>query len=317
MLWVIRYTKRNLTFPDDRLPAIAGLANVISLRFGLTYNAGLWQESLPAGLLWFRVPTRGQSESAESERSLCAPSWSWASLSGAVGFRGWQSICSVRLPHTQRPFIGNLVVRHVGKSDMLGRAFAERFSDTLDVEGFLQVIVIDLEVLALRDSSTFGELKFGVAVVEGLIEGIDMQIIWDRKQGPMNEFEHNELCLESHLGRNKIQCYCLRVCSYWLLTSQERLATAYEKRKLGILFEDVVSGVLHNAPSHQVIPDGPGNNLTCLLLTSVDHQRNVFKRIGYAETVIEGRKRQSEGAFEEAMECDFFTAPEWKRLKIV
>ena len=318
MLWVIRYTKRNLTFPKDRLPAIAGLAKVFSLRFGLTYKAGLWRESLPAGLLWFRVPTLDESESVKSERSLCAPSWSWASLSGAVGFRGWQATCSVRLPYTQRPFLGDLVVHHVEMSDALSRPFAERYSDTLDVEGLLQVMVIDLEVLALRGPSVFGELGSGAAVVEGLIEGIDMQILWDEEQRPANEPEHNELRLQPHLDRNKIQCYCLRVCSYWLLTSSERLGNMVDQRTLGGILEDAIAGVHHGSSAYDSnVPAGPGNNLICLLLASVDDQRNVFKRIGYAETVIEGRKRQSEGAFEEVMECDFFTAAEWKRLTIV
>ena len=183
------------------------------------------------------------------------------------------------------------MAHHVEMSDSLGRPFAKRYSETLDVEGLLQVIVIDLEVLALRRPSILGKLEFGVAVVEGLIEGIDMQILWDEEQGPANESEHNESCLQPHLDRNKIQCYCLRVCSYWLLTPNERLANTDAKRTLGGVLEDAEAGVHHGSSSYDKnVPAGPGNDLIYLLLASVDHQMSVYKRIGYAETVLEGRK---------------------------
>ena len=231
MLWVIRYTPRNLTFPEDRLPAIAGLAKVFSSRFGLTYRAGVWQESLPAGLLWFLVPASGENKSIKSQRNLSAPSWSWASVSGAVGFRGWQATCSVRLPYTQQPLIGDLLVHHVEMNDALGR---NQFSNTLHVEGLLQSIVIDVEVVALRGGSTVGTLKFEGAVVEGLMDGIDMRIILDEEQGLTNNPEQNTPCLQPHSKSNTVQCYCLRVCTYWpwsplkLLISQDRTRTLAE-----------------------------------------------------------------------------------------
>ncbi|KAM0804244.1 heterokaryon incompatibility protein-domain-containing protein, partial [Usnea florida] len=89
MLWVIRYSRRDLTKRKDRLPAVGGLAKVLSLRFGITYIAGLWRESLPAGLLWFRVLDEPEKEGTETNRDPHVPSWSWGSVSGPIGFRGW------------------------------------------------------------------------------------------------------------------------------------------------------------------------------------------------------------------------------------
>ena len=77
-------------------------------------------------------------------------------------------------------------------TETLDRPFAKRCFDTSNVEGLLQVTVIDLEVLPIRGPSIFGKLDFGLAVVEDLIEGIDMQILWDEELEPANEPEDNE-----------------------------------------------------------------------------------------------------------------------------
>lgn len=50
---VNQYTRCNLTFPDDRLAAIGGVAAEIQERTGVPYLAGLWDyERLPSLLLW-------------------------------------------------------------------------------------------------------------------------------------------------------------------------------------------------------------------------------------------------------------------------
>lgn len=50
---VEHYSTRKLTIPDDKLPALSGLAMTMEkLRCG-TYLAGLWKEDLEYGLLWY------------------------------------------------------------------------------------------------------------------------------------------------------------------------------------------------------------------------------------------------------------------------
>ncbi|PVI02269.1 HET-domain-containing protein, partial [Periconia macrospinosa] len=70
------FTSRNLTYEEDRLPAIAGIAK----RFGETandsYHAGLWRRDMVLGLLWHAT---GGSPII-TNKSARAPSWSWASI---------------------------------------------------------------------------------------------------------------------------------------------------------------------------------------------------------------------------------------------
>lgn len=44
------YTRRDLTQPTDKLPALSGLAAIVHEHLGSRYLAGLWKDSLPAAL---------------------------------------------------------------------------------------------------------------------------------------------------------------------------------------------------------------------------------------------------------------------------
>ncbi len=73
------YTARGLTFAVDTLPAISSVMSSIS--FGEDeYLAGIWKYGLILSLQWEALHTK---RSARSETYI-APSWSWASRSGAV-----------------------------------------------------------------------------------------------------------------------------------------------------------------------------------------------------------------------------------------
>ena len=64
------YTRSALTFPTDRIAALAGIAGMIKSSTGMDYLAGLWVELFPEALLWW--PGTPQSK-------LPLPSWSWLS----------------------------------------------------------------------------------------------------------------------------------------------------------------------------------------------------------------------------------------------
>jgi hypothetical protein len=68
------FTARNLTFQDDKLPALAGIAKRFAAITNDTYHAGLWRRDLLTGMLWYLARP---SVTAKETR---APSWSWASV---------------------------------------------------------------------------------------------------------------------------------------------------------------------------------------------------------------------------------------------
>ncbi|KAI5923474.1 HET-domain-containing protein [Camillea tinctor] len=80
------YSSCHLSFTDDKLIAVSGLAEdmrsklkVLNPDYG-DYIAGMWRVSLPRCLMW---TVMGPSERPTPYR---APSWSWASVKGVISF---------------------------------------------------------------------------------------------------------------------------------------------------------------------------------------------------------------------------------------
>lgn len=75
------YCKRSLTYANDALPAIAGIASIFSKNNQLSYANGLWKEDLPLGLLWFVKRDEDLNVShprhLEAVNKPNAPSWTW------------------------------------------------------------------------------------------------------------------------------------------------------------------------------------------------------------------------------------------------
>lgn len=81
---VQEYSRRALTFPTDRLPAFSGVAAEMVDALGMKYRAGLWEETLPLGLLWERDNCIEIGPPMQNPRP--APSWSWAGIDAPVRF---------------------------------------------------------------------------------------------------------------------------------------------------------------------------------------------------------------------------------------
>lgn len=94
------YTQRTFTKPQDRGPAFAGIAQTMynlgkrddSLSCG-EYYAGLWECSMPAGLLWscatdniLTLPSNCTGQRSGRIANAMAPSWSWFSIDGPCTF---------------------------------------------------------------------------------------------------------------------------------------------------------------------------------------------------------------------------------------
>lgn len=87
------YSRRTLTFPTDRLPALAGIATQFASHHRITsrYCAGLWElegeEHIIHSLLWRTF--LGFNPHAHPNRrcdEYLGPSWSWVSILGTVEF---------------------------------------------------------------------------------------------------------------------------------------------------------------------------------------------------------------------------------------
>ncbi|RSL46647.1 hypothetical protein CEP53_010256 [Fusarium sp. AF-6] len=80
---VDEFSNRSLTFPEDRLPAIGGIAERLGLQSKNQYLAGIWQSHLPRGLLWI-VDTYAKESPQPQASTYVAPSWSWASTNRPI-----------------------------------------------------------------------------------------------------------------------------------------------------------------------------------------------------------------------------------------
>ncbi|KAH7132205.1 heterokaryon incompatibility protein-domain-containing protein [Dendryphion nanum] len=83
LLWTLlvsAYTKCALTYPSDKLPALAGLARVFDTPTDV-YFAGIWQSDRVSNLCWeTETETPAAPLSLSKPRAYRAPSWSWASV---------------------------------------------------------------------------------------------------------------------------------------------------------------------------------------------------------------------------------------------
>jgi hypothetical protein len=73
------YTQKFLSFPNDKLSAIAGIAQLYAQFFNSRYLVGMWEFAFLSELMWC-------SNRSDITRPLAqrAPSWSWASIDGEI-----------------------------------------------------------------------------------------------------------------------------------------------------------------------------------------------------------------------------------------
>ena len=76
---VEQYSTRQLSFGSDKLPALSGLASCFHCITKCTYDAGLLEEDLASGLLWYLKADQDPFVGSAEAR---APTWSWASVDG-------------------------------------------------------------------------------------------------------------------------------------------------------------------------------------------------------------------------------------------
>lgn len=86
-----KYSVTSLTKGEDKLVAISGIAKRMQGFLNDEYLAGMWRRNLAPQLLWMSHDTKlGKGGLLPRPRPYRAPSWSWASVDGAVNCNeGW------------------------------------------------------------------------------------------------------------------------------------------------------------------------------------------------------------------------------------
>jgi hypothetical protein len=81
-LIVLAYSQTSLTYSEDKLIALSGIAKAYASAMADTYVAGMWRNGLERQLSWFRHAD--SYPLSPDPLSYRAPSWSWASVDAAV-----------------------------------------------------------------------------------------------------------------------------------------------------------------------------------------------------------------------------------------
>jgi hypothetical protein len=80
---VRKYSTRNLTVKQDKLPAVSGVAKIVQRVTGSAYVAGLWAGTLVTDLAWVRNRLQDR-ETHWAPADYIAPTFSWASVEGHI-----------------------------------------------------------------------------------------------------------------------------------------------------------------------------------------------------------------------------------------
>ncbi|KAI1746742.1 heterokaryon incompatibility protein-domain-containing protein [Xylaria castorea] len=150
-LWyqtVEKYSRCALSEPGDKLVAIGGLARIFSAVMQTTYIAGLWGKHIISGLLWETA-----TKDCKRVGHYRAPSWSWASVEGAVKFHsvpdGAVSLAFLEnssIVPVSSDLFGELCSGYIeirGRLIMIGTSDGLASRDLIYKDGFLRVSLDD------------------------------------------------------------------------------------------------------------------------------------------------------------------------------
>jgi hypothetical protein len=134
---VEQYSQRSLTYSEDKLAAVCGLAQHVRQTLGAPptdFLAGVWRHDLPSGLLWHVTGSPPPSRS----KTWRAPSWSWASNDGGIGyfFERYQCVISSRVT-----MIDCLC------TPLSGNSMARLRTESMTLRGDLSSVTLDVQTL--------------------------------------------------------------------------------------------------------------------------------------------------------------------------
>lgn len=182
-----QYCRLNITKLSDRLPALAGIAGTFgnSGVFG-EYTSGLWDGLFLSLMLWYIEPTNSPKlkRPCKADPTL-APSWSWASVSGAWCYRRMPFSCdfyAVAIPHQP----DSVAQSH----DYLGAAK----TGFITIEGYIATATIQYDPLCLecqQDHTYANRFKAQKIKLVADDEYIEMwpDFVMDALENPVNSGE--------------------------------------------------------------------------------------------------------------------------------
>ncbi|KAH6721524.1 heterokaryon incompatibility protein-domain-containing protein [Leptodontidium sp. MPI-SDFR-AT-0119] len=85
--WMESYSRREFSFPSDRLPAMAGLVHHYQAASRDEPMLGLWERSFTQDLLWMRQGPLSKTSAITHVSNI--PSWSWLACPAILKFDNW------------------------------------------------------------------------------------------------------------------------------------------------------------------------------------------------------------------------------------
>jgi hypothetical protein len=156
------YSACDLTVEGDKLIAISAIAKVLQWGLFDRYLAGIFQGQLAVGLLWRAVGQRRSQPTRygpfNSDIPWLAPSWSWASVKGAVA---WDTEVNPRIL-TSQPRLTCLFNLLDAGSTSVGPDLTGNLSDAwlkLEAAPFLFDVRLDIGTSSASNTSTEGGLN--------------------------------------------------------------------------------------------------------------------------------------------------------------
>ncbi|KAK2044833.1 heterokaryon incompatibility protein [Colletotrichum somersetense] len=167
---VSEFSARKLSYGLDKLPALSGLASVVQQKTGSSYVAGLWRENFVRDLNWYSPAMtldKLEDANAKATEAYCAPTFSWASANGLIGF-----------------FKGSFVVSQPGAFPV--------------TEWIARSTLIDAGTV-VKGSNPLGRVESGYATLRGqLSEGL-LEVATARAGGPGSyALRHNGESMKFH-----------------------------------------------------------------------------------------------------------------------
>jgi hypothetical protein len=91
-LVVARYSEAQLTYSEDKMVALSGVARRFQERLNDQYVAGLWRNGLLSQLCWSVNGTKTNADQNISNIPYRAPTWSWAAIDQPIT---WRLYCTI------------------------------------------------------------------------------------------------------------------------------------------------------------------------------------------------------------------------------